>query len=72
MTDSSPKPEDRTAPEFDSIEDICNYLLAHPEVTRWVASHGPGGRAVFVMFDEQTEALAAEAGLPRPPSFKTA
>jgi biotin carboxylase len=56
-------PADRTAPEFESIEDICNYLLAHREVTRWVRSHGPGGRAVFVMFDEQTEALAADAGL---------
>jgi biotin carboxylase len=56
-------PADRRAPEFESIEDICNYLLAHPEVTTWVRSHGPGGQAVFVMFDEQTEALAARAGL---------
>jgi biotin carboxylase len=56
-------PEDRQAPEFESIEDICNYLLSHPEVISFVRSHGPGGRAVFVMFDEQTEALAAEAGL---------
>jgi biotin carboxylase len=56
-------PADRTAPEFESIEDICNYLLAHPEVTSWMRSQGDGGRAVFVMFDEQTEALAAAAGL---------
>jgi len=56
-------PADRRAPEFESIEDICNYLLAHPEVTAWVRSHGPGGQAVFVMFDEQTEDLAARAGL---------
>ena len=56
-------PEDRQAPEFESIEDICNYLLSHPEVISFVRSHGPGGRAVFVMFDEQTEALAAAAGL---------
>jgi biotin carboxylase len=56
-------PEDRTAPEFESIEDICNYLLSHREVTQWVRSHGPDGRAVFVMFDEQTEALAEGAGL---------
>ena len=57
-------PEDRTtAPEFESIEDICNYLLGDPEVIAWIAAHGPGGRAVFVMFDEQTEDLAARAGL---------
>jgi biotin carboxylase len=56
-------PEDRAAPEFESIEDICNYLLSHREVIQWVRSHGPGGRAVFVMFDEQTEALAESAGL---------
>jgi len=56
-------PEDRQAPQFESIEDICNYLLSHPEVISFVRSHGPDGRAVFVMFDEQTEALAAAAGL---------
>ncbi len=56
-------PADRQAPEFESIEDICNYLLAHREVTSWMRKQGPGGRVVFVMFDERTEALAAEAGL---------
>jgi biotin carboxylase len=57
-------PEDRTtAPEFESIEDICNYLLQDPEVIAWTGAHGPDGRAVFVMFDEQTEALAARDGL---------
>ncbi len=56
-------PADRRAPEFDSIEDICNYLLRHPEVRSLVRSGGPGGLVTFVMFDEQTEALAAEIGL---------
>jgi biotin carboxylase len=56
-------PADRRAPEFESIEDICNYLLRHPEVRSLVRSNGPGGLATFVMFDEQTEALAAEIGL---------
>ncbi len=56
-------PADRQAPEFESIEDICNYLLRHPEVIGWTASHGDGGLAVFVMFDEETEDLAAAAGL---------
>jgi biotin carboxylase len=56
-------PEDRRAPEFESIEDICNYLLRHPEVLSFTAAHGAGGRVVFVMFDEETEELAARAGL---------
>ena len=56
-------PADRRAPEFESIEDICNYLLRHPEVRNLVRSRRPGGLATFVMFDEETEALAAEIGL---------
>jgi biotin carboxylase len=56
-------PADRRAPEFESIEDICNYLLRHPEVRSLVRAHGLGGLVTFVMFDEQTEALAAEIGL---------
>jgi len=56
-------PADRQAPEFESIEDICNFLLSHREVTTWMRSQGEGGRVVFVMFDEETERLAAEAGL---------
>jgi biotin carboxylase len=56
-------PAERQGPEFESMEDICNYLLAHPEVLGYVGSHGTGGLAAFVMFDEQTEALAASAGL---------
>ena len=49
--------------DFGSIEDVCNYLLAHPEVHELVDGKGPGGKAVFVFFDEETESLAAEAGL---------
>jgi biotin carboxylase len=56
-------PVNREARDFRSIEDICNYLLSHQEVIDWTASQGSGGKAVFVMFDEETEALAAEAGL---------
>jgi biotin carboxylase len=56
-------PRDREARDFQSIEDICNYLLSHRGVTDWMRSHGPDGKAVFVMFDEESEALADEAGL---------
>jgi biotin carboxylase len=56
-------PGERPYREFQSMEEICNYLLGHKEVLDWVRSRGPGGKAVFVMFDEDTEAAAAEAGL---------
>ena len=44
--------------EFESIEDINNYLLEHKEVVEYIKSRGDGGKAMFLMFDEKTEALA--------------
>lgn len=49
--------------EFQSIEDIDNYLLQHPEVLDYVHAFGPRPKAVFLMFDETTERLARKAGL---------
>jgi len=46
-----------------SIEDINNYLLAHPAVADLVNRRGPGGKAVFLMFDERTEQLCDDLGL---------
>ncbi len=48
---------------FTSIEDINNYLLSHKEVVDYIKSNGPGGRAVFLFFDEQTEELCKQLGL---------
>ena len=56
-------PGDRRAPEFESIEDVCNYLLRHPEVAAMMRAEDPGGLATFVMFDAETEELAASLGL---------
>jgi biotin carboxylase len=56
-------PKERPYREFSSMEDICNYLLGHKEVIDRVSRGGPGGKAVFVMFDDETEAAAAAAGL---------
>ncbi len=56
-------PRDRPYEEFGSIEEICNYLLSHREMLELYRSRGPGGKAVFVFFDEETERCAAEAGL---------
>ncbi|QKK09149.1 MAG: biotin carboxylase [Planctomycetota bacterium] len=48
---------------WESIEDINNYLLAHPAVAEFIKSRGPGGKAVFLMFDERTEELCEKLGL---------
>ena len=49
--------------EFGGIEDINNYLLQHKEVIDFIEEKGPGGKAVFLMFNEETERLCAELGL---------
>jgi len=50
-------------PEFQSIEDINNYLLQHKEVRDYIDARGGRPKAVFLMFDEQTEVLAKELGM---------
>jgi hypothetical protein len=52
--------------EFTSIEDINNYLLEHKEVVDFIKSRkidGKAGKALFLMFDKKTEALAKTLGL---------
>ena len=56
-------PKERPYREFESMEDICNYLLEHKEVLDRLERRGGGGKAVFVMFDDETERAAAAAGL---------
>jgi biotin carboxylase len=56
-------PKEPTPRAFESIEDICNYLLGHKEVIDYVHSRGDGGKVAFLMFDEETETLAKELGL---------
>ena len=57
-------PQHVAPPEFGSIEEICNYLLGHKEVVDHIqARSGGAGKAVFLMFDDETEAIAREAGL---------
>jgi biotin carboxylase len=56
-------PKERPYREFESMEDICNYLLGHKEVLDRIEGGGGGGKAVFVMFDDDTEKAAAAAGL---------
>ena len=49
--------------EFQSIEDINNYLLQHKEVLDYMNSFKGKPKATFLMFDEDTERLAKEAGM---------
>jgi len=63
-------PSERPHPLFESIEEINNYLLSHPEVERFIKHNappnrgqGPRGNAVFLFFDETTEKLCEKLGL---------
>lgn len=56
-------PEEQPHREFAGIEGINNYLLQHKEVIDYIEHRGPGGKAVFLMFDQQTERLCQELGL---------
>jgi len=56
-------PRCRDRRDFDSMGDVCNHLLSDPETREFIAGRGPGGKACFVMMDEETQALAREAGL---------
>jgi hypothetical protein len=59
-------PHEQTPRAFESIEEICNYLLGHKEVVDFVRGrtvNGSAGKVAFLMFDEETEQLARELGL---------
>lgn len=49
--------------EFTSIEDINNYLLQHKDVIDHIEKRGGKPVAVFLMFDEETEAICKELGI---------
>ncbi|EYR78108.1 biotin carboxylase [Shinella sp. DD12] len=49
--------------EFESIEDINNYLLQHKEVIDYITKRGGRAVATFLMFDETTEEICKELGI---------
>ncbi len=55
-------PTEQSHPEFESIEDINNYLLQHKEVIDRIRSREGDAKFVFLMFDEKTEKLVEEIG----------
>ena len=56
-------PRKRDRRDFDSMGDVVNHLLSDPETLEFIADRGPGGKACFVMPDEETSGLARQAGL---------
>jgi biotin carboxylase len=56
-------PKEAPHAEFESIEDINNYLLEHKEVVDYIKGRGGKPVAVFLMFDEKTEELCKELGM---------
>ncbi|AGL27170.1 biotin carboxylase-like protein [Mycobacterium tuberculosis CAS/NITR204] len=56
-------PRRRDRRDFDGMGDVCNHLLRDPETLEFIKNRGPGGKACFVMLDEETQALARQAGL---------
>jgi hypothetical protein len=55
-------PAEQPHAEFQSIEDINNYLLQHKEVLDFIGRRPGRPKLVFLMFDGETEKLAAEIG----------
>lgn len=55
-------PDEIPHDEFQSIEDINNYLLQHKQVVDYVEGRGKKPKLVFLMFDDKTEKLARELG----------
>lgn len=55
-------PPKQPHPEFESIEDINNYLLQHKEVIDRVKARGGDAKFVFLMFDEKSEQLVEDIG----------
>ncbi|MCB1312698.1 MAG: biotin carboxylase [Sedimentitalea sp.] len=50
------------APEFQSMEDVANYLVSHKQFRALARSRRPG-KAIFVMLDEETERLCGKIDL---------
>ncbi len=48
--------------EFQSMEDVANYLVSHPEFVQ-KAKASKDAKAIFVMFNEETEKLCKEIGV---------
>ena len=55
-------PKDKPYIEFESGEEINNYLLLHPEVKAFMQRAGGRPKVAMVFFDEETEKICTELG----------
>ncbi len=55
-------PKDKPYVEFESGEEINNYLLLHPEVRAFMQRNGGRPKVAMVFFDEETEKICTELG----------
>lgn len=55
-------PSDKEHVEFQSIEDINNFMLQHKDVVDFVGDRPGKPKFVFLMFDQETEQLAKQLG----------
>ncbi len=55
-------PKDKPYVEFESGEEINNYLLQHPEVKAYMQRSGGRPKVAMVFFDEETEKICTELG----------
>jgi len=57
-------PTEKSHAEFESMEDVCNYMLQHKEVIDRIRKAGKGpAKLLFVMLDEKTEEICQELGV---------
>ena len=57
-------PTEKSHDEFESMEDVCNYMLQHKEVIDRIKKAGKGpAKLLFVMLDEKTEEICEELGV---------
>lgn len=56
-------PQQNTEREFQSMEDMVNYLLSHKESVDLFQRNGGKGKILTVMFDEKTEEIAKQLGV---------
>ena len=56
------RPQDKPYIEFESGEEINNYLLRHDEVRAFMQRSGGRPKVAMVFFDEETEAICKELG----------
>ena len=57
-------PEEKSHAEFESMEDVCNYMLQHKEVIDRIKKAGKGpAKLLFVMLDEKTEEICSDLGV---------